>query len=138
MLKSILKLNRLSIGRCTKLRNLSSIASRPESYQNHNHMKATPGRMLTWSIHNYTGDFDEIVQTEVNKPTIGSPTEIVLKITASSVNPIDVAMMSKFFSSKKYTKYFSESKKKMIFIINIDSNRWIWIDTFSKNEVPEE
>lgn len=96
MLKSILKLNSLSIGRCVKPRTLSSFSSHPESLQNHNHLKAAPGRMITWSIHNYTGDFDEIVQTEVNKPTISSPSEVVLKITASSVNPIDVAMMSKF------------------------------------------
>lgn len=123
MLKSISKLNRLLIGRCTKLRTLSSIASHPYSHQNHNHLRAAPGRMITWSIHNYTGDFDEIVQTEVIKPTISAPTEIVLKITASSVNPIDVAMMSKFFLlSKKCIQIISQNQKREDYFINMYSS----------------
>lgn len=54
-----------------------------------------PNRMFSWAIHNYTNDVNEIVVTESNMPTIESPTQLLVKISASSVNPIDVAMMSK-------------------------------------------
>lgn len=52
-------------------------------------------RMFSWSIHNYTKDVNDIEFTETNKPTIESPSQLLIKISASSVNPIDVAMMSK-------------------------------------------
>lgn len=50
------------------------------------------GRMTGWQIHAY-GGIDEIQFNEkLKQPVVTSPTELLIKVSASSVNPIDVAM----------------------------------------------
>lgn len=54
-------------------------------------------RMRGIEIHSYGVDLEELQHSKnVKKPIIKAPTEVLVKVTASSVNPIDVAMMSKY------------------------------------------
>lgn len=55
------------------------------------------GKMKAWQIHEYGGV--EILQCSDNIkiPSIKSPNEVCIEIKAASVNPIDVAMMGKYF-----------------------------------------
>lgn len=53
--------------------------------------------MQAWQINKF-GNISELKLTSVNKPTIKKPSEVLVKVLASSVNPIDVAMLgTKFF-----------------------------------------
>lgn len=53
--------------------------------------------MSGWQIHSY-GALDEIQYSDSLKmPVLRSPNQVLVKVTASSVNPIDVAMISKCF-----------------------------------------
>lgn len=53
-------------------------------------------RMSGWQIHSYSDQTSELILSEkLVKPFISSPSQLLVKITASSVNPIDTAMMSK-------------------------------------------
>lgn len=48
-----------------------------------------------WQIHSY-GDLEEVqLAKNVKKPFIKTPTELLVKLTSSSVNPIDIAMIGK-------------------------------------------
>ena len=49
--------------------------------------------ILGYQIHSY-GSLDEVQFTDkIKQPVIRSPTELLVKVDASSVNPIDVAMI---------------------------------------------
>ncbi|KAK2576135.1 hypothetical protein KPH14_007465 [Odynerus spinipes] len=48
-------------------------------------------KMLAWQIHSY-GDLDELKLSNVRIPLITKPTEVLIKVQAASVNPIDIAM----------------------------------------------
>lgn len=51
-------------------------------------------KMSGFQIHSY-GEISELQHTEhVKKPYIRKPSEVLVKVTASSVNPLDVAMIS--------------------------------------------
>lgn len=67
-------------------------------------------RMSGWQIHSYSENIDDLQLSEnLKKPYIRKPSELLVKVLASSVNPIDVAMMSKFsslFSSSIMTVLF--------------------------------
>lgn len=50
-------------------------------------------KMCGWQIHSY-GNLDEVQYNDALKmPILRSPNEVLVKVTASSVNPIDVAMI---------------------------------------------
>lgn len=51
-------------------------------------------KMQAWQIHSY-GNLDELKCSNARMPVITSPNDVLVKIQASSVNPIDVAMISK-------------------------------------------
>lgn len=52
-------------------------------------------RMSGWQIHAYSDNVQELQLSEnVRKPFIRKPTELLVKVSASSVNPFDVAVMS--------------------------------------------
>ncbi|XP_011865975.1 PREDICTED: reticulon-4-interacting protein 1, mitochondrial [Vollenhovia emeryi] len=54
--------------------------------------RENPGdRMQAWQIHSYKG-LDDLRLSSVRMPVITSPTDVLVKIEAASVNPIDVAM----------------------------------------------
>lgn len=56
--------------------------------------KSNLRNMSGFQIHNY-GEISELQHTDhVKKPYIRKPSEVLVKITASSVNPLDVAMIS--------------------------------------------
>ena len=79
------------------VRHASSIAEvAPEASQKRNH-----NRMKGWQIHNYSENVEELQSSaNIKKPHIKSPSQLLVKIAASSVNPLDVAMISKINSSK--------------------------------------
>lgn len=53
-------------------------------------------KMKAWHLHSY-GNLDEIKLSEKYRtPFIRNSEEVLVKIHAASVNPIDVAMISKF------------------------------------------
>lgn len=52
-------------------------------------------RMSAWQIHSY-GPLDELqLSRSARMPTIRSPNEVLVKVLAASVNPIDVMMVGK-------------------------------------------
>ena len=49
-------------------------------------------KMQGWQIHAY-GDLDELqLDQNIKIPALTHPTEVLVKVLASSVNPIDIAM----------------------------------------------
>lgn len=58
-------------------------------------VKRSHGRMSGWQIHSYSDNISDLQQSEnLKRPYIRKPSEMLVKVLASSVNPIDVAMMS--------------------------------------------
>lgn len=56
---------------------------------------AAHGKMSGWQIHSYGVPQEEIQFSEgIKMPILKSPTQLLVKVKASSVNPIDVAMIS--------------------------------------------
>ncbi|XP_053694204.1 reticulon-4-interacting protein 1 homolog, mitochondrial [Sabethes cyaneus] len=56
-------------------------------------------KMCGWQIHSY-GSLDEVEYSEnVKMPVLTSPNQLLVKVTAASVNPIDVAMIKGYGSS---------------------------------------
>jgi hypothetical protein len=74
------------------VRNASSLAEvSPET------VPKNRNRMSGWQIHNYSESVSELQNAEnLKKPHIKTPSQLLVKVLASSVNPIDVAMMSKY------------------------------------------
>jgi hypothetical protein len=57
--------------------------------------KRSFNRMKGWQIHNYSDSIEELQHSEnIKKPHIRKPSQLLVKIAASSVNPLDVAMIS--------------------------------------------
>ncbi|XP_001600089.1 reticulon-4-interacting protein 1 homolog, mitochondrial [Nasonia vitripennis] len=75
--------------RFCQLRHLSQLAAR----QNEN----TDERMQAWQIHSY-GSLHELKLSTVKMPVLSRPSDILIKVEAASVNPIDVAMIGGYGS----------------------------------------
>jgi reticulon-4-interacting protein 1, mitochondrial len=60
--------------------------------------KSRSRKMTAWQINSY-GDLDEVQSHNLNIPAIRSPTEVLCQVLASSVNPIDVAMVGGYGAS---------------------------------------
>lgn len=56
--------------------------------------QCTKGKMLAWQIHSY-GGLDELKLQPVSIPALTKPSEVLIKVTSASINPIDLAMMGK-------------------------------------------
>lgn len=55
------------------------------------------GRMSGWQLHSYSENIADLQFAQnLKKPVIQSPSQVLVKVLAASVNPIDVAMMSKY------------------------------------------
>ena len=50
-------------------------------------------KIQAWQIHSY-GGVDDLKLSNTRIPVISKPNELLIKVDASSVNPIDVAMSS--------------------------------------------
>lgn len=77
-----------------------------------------PNRMSGWEQHSY-GPYREVLEFHNNLrfPKVGDPKELIVRVTAASVNPIDLAMTGKliiFIQKSKSTEYI---------LFNF---RWIW------------
>lgn len=57
------------------------------------HRAGFQSRMSGWELHEY-GDFPEVLQLHENLriPKIEDPKELIIRVRASSVNPLDLAM----------------------------------------------
>ncbi|KAG8237212.1 hypothetical protein J437_LFUL016049 [Ladona fulva] len=66
---------------------------------NHSSHHGTQERMLAWQIHSYGGIEELVLSNSVRIPAITSPENILVKVSASSVNPMDVAMMGGYGST---------------------------------------
>ncbi|EEC04390.1 quinone oxidoreductase, putative [Ixodes scapularis] len=55
-------------------------------------MHALPARMKAWQTHKF-GGIDDVLLEEVRVPQLRCPRDVLIKIHAASVNPLDVAMM---------------------------------------------
>ncbi|KAG5675742.1 hypothetical protein PVAND_005620 [Polypedilum vanderplanki] len=67
-------------------------------------------RMTGYQIHSY-GELDELqFSKNVKKPFIKSPNEMLVKVTASSVNPIDIAMIGGYGSTLLNTLRWNSNK----------------------------
>ncbi|KOC64323.1 Reticulon-4-interacting protein 1, mitochondrial [Habropoda laboriosa] len=71
--------------------NVGSRQSRFLSNLSVKHKENIDDKMQAWQIHSY-GGLDELKLSSVRIPVIARPTDILVKIEASSVNPIDIAM----------------------------------------------
>lgn len=60
-------------------------------------LKENPNdRMQAWQIHSYNG-LKDLRLSNVRMPLITNPNDVLVKIEAASVNPIDIAMTSTSF-----------------------------------------
>jgi hypothetical protein len=77
------------------------VESTTTSAENLDFGKCLPKRMHKmqgYSISAYSSDLEELqFSNTLRKPVISTPSQVLVKVTASSVNPIDVAMMSELF-----------------------------------------
>lgn len=85
--------------RTVHLRSLSKLSA---------NLKENPGdRMQAWQIHSYNG-LEDLRLSSVGMPIITNPTDVLVKIEAASVNPIDVAMTNGYgntlFNAMRKTK----------------------------------
>ena len=55
------------------------------------HKESIEDKMQAWQIHSY-GGLEELKLLSVRIPLIAKPTDVLVKVEASSVNPIDIAM----------------------------------------------
>lgn len=60
-------------------------------------MKPKEGKMCAWQIHAYGGVEELQLSCSVREPVISKPDDVVVNVSACSINPIDVAMMGMLF-----------------------------------------
>lgn len=82
--KTILRLK--CIAQSMQLRSLTKLSMDLEEKSN---------KMQAWQIHSYNG-LEDLRLSNVRMPVIMQPTDVLVKVEAASVNPIDVAMTSKY------------------------------------------
>lgn len=100
---------------------VESVQNNTEISQNITEIATLINRMKSYQIHNY-GALDELQLSQTSrKPFIQSPNQVLVKITASSVNPLDVAMIGKFLSF-----LILDFSVFLIFLLF----RWLWINSF--------
>ncbi|XP_033325971.1 NAD(P)H oxidoreductase RTN4IP1, mitochondrial isoform X2 [Megalopta genalis] len=68
-----------------------NVQSRPASKLSVKHKENIEDKMQAWQIHSYDG-LEELKLSNVRIPIIARPTDVLIKVEASSVNPIDIAM----------------------------------------------
>ncbi|XP_034251328.1 reticulon-4-interacting protein 1 homolog, mitochondrial [Thrips palmi] len=57
-------------------------------------MKPKEGKICAWQVHAYGGVEELQLSCSVREPVISKPDDVLVNVSASSVNPIDVAMMN--------------------------------------------
>lgn len=73
--------------------NIGSIQSRFLSNVLAKYKENVEDKMQAWQIHSY-GGLEELKLSNVRIPVIAKPTDVLIKVEASSVNSIDIAMTS--------------------------------------------
>lgn len=82
--KTILRLK--CIARSMRLRSLTKLSI---------NLEEKPNKMQAWQIHSYNG-LEDLKLSNIRIPVIMQPTDVLVKIEAASINPVDVAMTSRF------------------------------------------
>lgn len=78
--------NSINSNRCMRL----AFSTQPSVKENNKH------KIKSWQVHSY-GGLDELQLTLSRRPIIRNPNDVIVKVTASSVNPIDVAMLCRYY-----------------------------------------
>lgn len=86
-------------------RNISTTGQKGNTYSANDYERVSPeklggsgrvagnsGTMRTWQIHNYGGPSELQLSTSVRIPLLTGPEEVLVKVHAASVNPLDLAM----------------------------------------------
>lgn len=103
MLLSITKVDMMRSLRSPLIKSLSrAVSTQGPQATNNNNINKDPTdsqgdkrKMRGWQIHEY-GDLDVLqCSHNIKVPTLKDPNEVLVQVHAASVNPIDVAMMSK-------------------------------------------
>lgn len=99
-------------------RSLSGVVAAPRQLEK----QKRHDRMGGWQAHCYSDDCEELQFSEnLKKPYIRTPSQLLVKVLASSVNPIDVAMMSKCLINTADFDYISSDFRR------------IWLDSSQHN-----
>lgn len=69
-----------------------SVANADSSQKQSNSLN---GKMSGWQIHKYKGLASLKFNNEIPIPKIASPTDVLVEVYTTSVNPLDVMMMGK-------------------------------------------
>ncbi|KAE8747807.1 hypothetical protein FOCC_FOCC005420 [Frankliniella occidentalis] len=62
-------------------------------------MSPKEGKMCAWQVHSYGGTEELQLSCSVRQPVVTKPDDVLVNVAASSVNPIDVAMMNGYGST---------------------------------------
>lgn len=95
MLRSLKKVQIQFVNGTKNIKCYSNAAAAPQSavVKTENNESNRGRKMTGWQIHSY-GDLSELQYSEkLRIPMIRKPTEVLVKVNSSSVNPIDVAMI---------------------------------------------
>jgi hypothetical protein len=104
MMKIPNKLSSKLINSFSQIQYLSQMSAKPKDNVH--------GKMLAWQIH-YYADKNDPHLSRVRIPILSRPSEVLIKVDASSVNPIDIAMTCKLLIFKNYYCF-----------------RWLWLKNF--------
>ena len=65
---------------------------------------SVPESMKAWRLHSFTGVNSAKLDTSVPVPTIQCPHDVLVKVEAASVNPLDIAM-ARGYGSQAFKAY---------------------------------
>lgn len=86
-------------------------------------LHALPAKMKAWQAHNFAG-IDGVVLEEIRVPQLKSSNEVLVKIHAASVNPLDVAMLDGYgrnvIDVLRMLQYFPGSSERFPVILGRD------------------
>lgn len=75
------------------------LALSTSAFDSQANMKPKEGKICAWQIHAYGGVEELQLSCSVREPVISKPDDVLVNVSACSVNPIDVAMMSGYGST---------------------------------------
>lgn len=80
-------------------------------------------KMKSWQIHEY-GDLEILQLGNARLPVIGSPSKVLVKVKAASLNPIDLYMIGK----EHFLIEVNDNSAEILFVL-----RWIWKNIISNS-----
>lgn len=85
--------------------------------------------MSAWFVDQYGTNEVLRYSEEIPMPTVRSPTEVLIKVHATSLNPLDVAMRGKCWPGR-YGEHNQTLKFEILtHLLNVSVFRWVWSKT---------